>query len=95
MNISGQKPKCWWKYNLFSTVKRFESYESFGVLFRAAKGETLELHVKEGIWLIIKEILTAMSDYVEIDIDFSIKHIIADNEQLKNILNFNSLANGA
>jgi hypothetical protein len=37
----------------------------------------------------------ALSDYVEIDIDFSIKHIIADNERLKNVLNFNSLANGA
>jgi hypothetical protein len=83
------------QYNLFSTVKRVESYESFGVLFRAAKSETLELHVKERIWLIIKEILTALSDYVEIDIGFLIKHIIADNEQLKNILNFNSLDNGA
>jgi hypothetical protein len=50
------------QYNLFSTVKRFECYESFGVLFRAAKGETLELHVKERIWLIIEEILTALSD---------------------------------
>jgi hypothetical protein len=71
------------QYNLFSTVKRFERYESFGALFRASKSETLELHVKERIWLIIKEILTALSDYVQIDINFSIKHIIADNEHLK------------
>jgi len=32
---------CMIQYNLFSAVKRFESYESFGALFRAAKSETL------------------------------------------------------
>jgi len=37
------------KYNLFSAVKRFESYESFGALFRQAKSEILELNVKERI----------------------------------------------
>jgi hypothetical protein len=82
-------------YSLFSTVKRFESYESFGALFRAAKPETPELNVKEGIWLIIKEILTVLSNCFEIDIEFLAKHIIADNKQLTNILNLNSLASGA
>ncbi|MDR2679984.1 MAG: hypothetical protein LBC47_04155, partial [Tannerella sp.] len=71
--------------------KRFDSYESFGALFRAAKSETLELNVKERIWLIIKEILTALANYFEIDIEFLTKHIIADNKQLTNMLNLNSL----
>jgi hypothetical protein len=83
------------QYNLFSTVKRFESYESFGALFRAAKSETLELNVRERIWLIIKEILTALSNYFEIDIEFLFNHIIADNKQLINMLNLNSLAGTA
>jgi hypothetical protein len=77
------------QYNLFSVVKRFESYESFGALFRAAKAEILELNVKERIWLIIKEIITALSDYFEIDIEFVTKHILSDNKQLTKMLNLN------
>jgi hypothetical protein len=77
---------CMLQYNLFSAVKRFESYESFGALFRAAKAETLELNVKERIWLIMKEILNVLSDYFEIDIEFLVTQIIADNEQLTNML---------
>jgi hypothetical protein len=83
------------QYSLFSTVKRFDSYESFGALFRAAKPETFELNVKERIWLIIKEILTALPNYFEIDIEFLAKHIIADNKQLTNMLNLNALAGTA
>ncbi|MDR1525621.1 MAG: hypothetical protein LBS79_10285, partial [Tannerella sp.] len=73
-------------------VKRFERYESFGALFRAAKSESFELNVKERIWLIIKEILTVFSNYFGIDIEFLAEYIIADNEQLTNMLNLNSLA---
>jgi hypothetical protein len=80
------------QYNLYSAVKRFESYESFGALFRQAKSETIELNVKERIWLIIKEILTALSNYFEIDIEFLTQHIIADNKQLTDVLNLKSLS---
>ena len=73
-------------------VKRFECYESFGALFRAAKSEMLELNVKERIWLIIKEILTVLANYCEIDIELVTKHILSDNKQLANILNLNILA---
>jgi hypothetical protein len=83
------------QYNLFSVVKRFECYESFGALFRTAKAEILELNVKERIWLIIKDILTVMADYFEVDIEFATKHILSDNKQLANILNLNILAKGA
>ena len=83
------------QYNLFSVVKRFEHYESFGALFRAAKSEILELNVKERIWLIIKEILTVLANYCEIDIEFVTKQILSDNKQLANILNLNILAKAA
>jgi hypothetical protein len=82
---------CMLQYNLFAAVKRFESYESLGALCRAAKSETLELNVKERIWLIIKEILNTLSDYFETDIELLIKHIIADNERLINMLNLKTL----
>jgi IS4 transposase len=80
------------QYNLFSTIKRFESYESFGTLFRAVKSETFELNVKERIWLILKEILTVLSNYFDTDIEFLIQQIITDNEQLINMLNSYSIA---
>ena len=83
------------QYNLFSAVKRFESYESFGALFRAAKSETLELNVKERIILIIKEILNVLAIYFEIDIEWILQHIISENEQLTNMLNLKSLSQAA
>ena len=83
---------CMLQYNLFSVVKRFESYESFGALFRVAKSEILELNVKERIWLIIKEILTVLSSYFEIDIEFLMQQIIADNEQFINMINLKTLS---
>ena len=83
------------QYNLFSVAKRFECYESFGALFRAAKSEILELNVKERIWLVIQEILTVLSNYFEIDIEWIAHHIFADNKQLTNLLNFEHIANVA
>ena len=86
---------CMMQYNLFSAVKRFESYESFGALFRAAKSETLELNVKERILLIIKEILNVLANYFEIGIEWILQHIISENEQLTNILNLKFLSKAA
>jgi hypothetical protein len=86
---------CLLQYNLFSVVKRFECYESFGVLFRQAKSETFELNVKERILLIIREIITTLSDYFEFEPHTLLQHIINDNEQLANLLNLKSLARAA
>jgi IS4 transposase len=82
---------CMLQYNLFSAVKRFKNYESFGALFRQAKSEIIELHVKERIWLIIKGILTSLSDYFEVEYDFLLQHFIADNEKFTNIFNVKSI----
>jgi len=83
------------QYNLFVVAKRFENYESFGTLFRAAKAELIELNIKERLWLIIKEILTVLSNYFEIDVEWIAEHIIADNDQLANVLNLDSIVNVA
>lgn len=78
---------CILQYNLLAVVKRFESYESFGVLFRQSKSETLEITVKERIWLIITKILTATVKYFEVEPDFFMQQILIENQELKNMLN--------
>jgi hypothetical protein len=75
------------QYNIFSIVKRFDCYETFGALFRQAKTETREITIKEHIWLIIKELLNVISIYFDVDIDFLMLNIITDNEKFINILN--------
>lgn len=42
------------QYNLLSYVKRFESYETIGGLFREITAQTLELSVTEKIWGLIQ-----------------------------------------
>ena len=79
------------QYNLFSVVKRFESYESLGALFRQAKAETIELNVKERIWLIIIKITTKLSEIFVIELDILMFYIAADNQEITELINFKSL----
>ena len=86
---------CMLQYNLFSVVKRFESYESFGALFRQSKAEILEIHVKERIWLIITELLTEISEFMSFELDSLLQQIIADNQRITKILNLKTLTQAA
>jgi hypothetical protein len=86
---------CMLQYNMLSVVKRFDGYESLGVLFRQANAETVELTVKERILLIIKEILTEFSENTDLGIDFFLEHRFSENEHLKNLLNFETIARTA
>jgi hypothetical protein len=86
---------CLLQYNLFSVVKRFECYQSLGALFRYSKEETLEITVKERLWLIIVEFVTVFAKYCDFDSDFLLKNIIAENQELINILNFKTLEKSA
>ncbi|GHT18113.1 IS4 family transposase ISDha5 [Bacteroidia bacterium] len=86
---------CMLQFNLLSAVKRLENYESLGALFRHTKSETLEQTVKERIWLIITQIVAKIEKYFNFDSDFIIENIIADNEELTNILNFKTLLQAA
>ena len=79
------------QYNLFSEVRRFECYESFGALFRAAKSETIELNVKERIYLIITEIALKLSEIFVIDIEILYQHIAVDNEELAKLINIKNV----
>jgi len=45
------------KYNILCTVKRFEAYETLGILFAQAASDTLELSVTDKIWKLLLEII--------------------------------------
>ena len=76
---------CLLQYNMLSMVKRFESYETLGALFRQSKAETLELTVKERIYLIIIEIINEISQKTDFELDFLIEHICAEYQQFINL----------
>ena len=78
---------CILQYNLLSTVKRFESYETLGALFRGTKAELIEITVKERIWLIIIELLTELSEFMEFELQEVLMHIFTDNQKFTKFIN--------
>jgi len=73
---------CMLQYNLLSYVKRFESYETIGGLFREITAQTVELSVTEKIWGLIQEIVSAIADFFSTDFDELLTNIINQNKQL-------------
>lgn len=71
------------QYNLLSYVKRFESYETIGGLFREITEQTVELSITEKIWGLIREIVSAIADFFSTDFDELLTNIINENKQLK------------
>ncbi len=71
------------QYNLLSYVKRFESYETIGGLFREITAKTVELSVTEKIWGLIQEIVSAVAEFFSADFDELLTSIINQNKQLK------------
>ena len=70
------------QYNLLSYVKRFESYETIGGLFREITAKTIELSVTEKIWGLIQEIVSAIAETLSTDFDELLTKIINQNKQL-------------
>jgi hypothetical protein len=54
-------------YNVFSLVKRFESYETLGCLFRETGLQTLEMTVYMRIWQFILELLEIIAELIDGD----------------------------
>jgi Transposase DDE domain. len=71
------------QYNLLSCVKRFESYETIGGLFREITAKTVELSITEKIWGLIQEIVSVIADFFSADSDELMTNIINQNKQLK------------
>lgn len=74
------------QYNLLSYVKRFESYETIGGLFREITAQTVELSVTEKIWGLIQQLVSAIADFFSADFDEILTNIIYENKQLKAIM---------
>lgn len=70
------------QYNLLSYVKRFESYETIGGLFREITAQTVELSVSEKIWGLIREVVATVADFFSTDFDELLTNIITQNKQL-------------
>ena len=74
------------QYNLLSYVKRFESYETIGGLFREITAQTVELSVTEKIWGLIQQLVSAVADFFSADFDEILTNIIYENKQLNAIM---------
>ena len=78
---------CILQYNILSTLKRFDKYETLGQLFRQSQRETLEITINERIWLIIIEIVAKLAVILEVDTQMLMEKLIADNQDIKNLIN--------
>lgn len=74
------------QYNLLSYVKRFESYETIGGLFREITAQTVELSITEKIWGLIQQLVSAIADFFSADFDEILTNIICKNKQLDAIM---------
>ena len=74
------------QYNLLSYVKRFESYETIGGLFREITSQTVELSVTEKIWGLIQQLVSAVAELFSADFDEILTNIIYKNKQLNVIM---------
>lgn len=84
---------CMLQYNILSTVKRFDKYETLGQLFRQSQRETLEITINERIWLIILEIVAKLALVLEVDAHRLMEKLIADNQDIKNLINLKPYMN--
>jgi len=74
------------QHNFLSYIKRFESYETIGSLFREITSQTVELSVTEKIWGLIQQVVAAVADFFSADFDEILTNIIYENKQLNAIV---------
>ncbi len=83
---------CMIQYNLLSVVKRFSDYETLGELFRATQKDSLQLSISEKIWIIIIELVSHLSEILNLDSETLMEKLFSENEQLTKFLNFKALS---
>ena len=74
------------QYNLLSYVKRFESYETIGGLFREITADTVELSVTDKIWGLIQEVISEVAEFLETDFDELMTNVLSRNKRLMSIV---------
>nr|WP_298673587.1 hypothetical protein [uncultured Prevotella sp.] len=79
------------QYNILCTVKRFESYETIGGLFREVSADALELSVTDRIWELICQVVLEIAEMVSADASELLAALV-DPPKFYKIMNIYKLA---
>lgn len=69
------------QYNILGYVKRYESYETIGGVFRDVTQASVELTVTEKIWGILIDVLQTIAEAFHFDQDEMMRAIINNNNK--------------
>lgn len=69
------------QYNILGYVKRYESYETIGSVFRDVTRAAVELTVTEKIWGILLDVLRTIEEAFNFDQDEMMRAIINNNNK--------------
>jgi Transposase DDE domain. len=72
---------CMLQYNILGYVKRYESYETIGGVFRDVTQASVELTVTEKIWGILVEVIQTIAEAFNFDQDEMMRAIINNNNK--------------
>lgn len=75
------------QYNVLTLVKRFESYETIGGLFRDYTDESLELSINDRIWEAIIEVIAELAKLTSGDVNEIMMSITFRNDRFNRIMN--------
>ncbi len=79
------------QYNILSTVKRFEAYQTIGGLYNEATQGVIQLSVTERIWGVLQELVRVISETFETDDQRVLDALINRSETFKHYINFDRL----
>jgi len=82
---------CMLQYNVLSEIKWFHDYETLGELFRASQKDAIKLTLSEQILLIIIEIMSELSQILDIDVEMLMEKLLSENERITKYLNLSNL----
>ena len=80
-------------YNMFSTAKRLNHYETLGDLFREVASQMTELSLSDRIWAVIEELLKWVSEYLDINFESFIQSLMQKGDPDSKLLRIISYAN--
>ena len=69
------------QYNILGYVKRYESYETIGGVFRDVTQDSVEMTVTEKIWGILIDVLQPIAEAFRFDQDEMMRAIINNNNK--------------
>lgn len=75
------------QYNVLTLVKRFESYETIGGLFRNCTDESLELSINDRIWETFMEVIAKLSELISGNANEIMMSITLKNDSFNRIMN--------